>query len=76
MTRSPKSSSQPFSTDAAEESGAAVCEMEVAVKVPADEDHCGHAQSGYGNCSVCACTAFMGNDTLCGNCQHNYNLHN
>jgi hypothetical protein len=30
---------------------------------------------GYGACSQCSCTAYLGNGDLCGNCQHNYSFH-
>jgi hypothetical protein len=35
-------------------------------------------QAGYGTCTVtgCDCPAFMGQDQLCGNCGHNYEMHN
>ncbi|HEX8742784.1 MAG TPA: hypothetical protein VF712_06605 [Thermoleophilaceae bacterium] len=39
---------------------------------PADE-----VRMGYGKCSVwdCDCLAFLGSGTLCGNCNHGYDLH-
>lgn len=54
---------------------------------PIDADVLGHAEAvenkrpshehrcGWGACSQCECQAFMGNGTLCGNCNHNFDFH-
>ena len=33
------------------------------------------ARAGYGNCYLCACPGFTGNDMVCSNCGHNYKDH-
>jgi hypothetical protein len=39
------------------------------------DSKCKPARAGWGHCSACECEHFMGNDELCGNCHHNYSLH-
>jgi len=30
---------------------------------------------GYGRCSLCACPGYTGNQWVCDNCGHNYQMH-